>query len=1339
MRRSLFKKYNGLRKQSVLSRRSLVCEPLEERTLLSVGPELQLLSASSGIETVWFQEVALTAQDDFQDGVSSLELIEDGEAGISGRLTVPGLNYETIATEVSDFTRLEVPGWSTTDEVGRPELPVFRTSLAIPANVDVVVTVTPLDSVSLSTMDPVYPTQPLTPDLIGWEETEEASIFWFDTDYYSGDADSDLSTLSTSDSCWSSELIIAGENHSIAIEFYPFQYDAVTGDVSVVTSFDFNIEFVEQPVTEVAAVTDTDLVSSAGGADYIIVTADAYYEEILPLAEWKQKMGYKTYVAKMSEIGSTEQDVYNFLKAAYDADSKRPEYVLLVGDHENVPACEIVGHPYYSDTYVWHTDYDYSLLEGTDNVADVAIGRLPGDTEAQITTMVNKILTYECTPDTSDRYDDILLAGFFQDEDDDGVHDMVADRFFMEDLHRIADFLGGDYDFWSDPDPYDKGFTIYTSRVWESSTSNTLYYRSSSYPGRITPPSPVPDAWKFKSDVSSISTTINNGVGIVLHRDHGSTSGWGDPSFYTSSVNNLHNGDMLPVVFSLNCLTGQFDGIDAFGEAWMRNANGGAVAMTGAARVSYSGPNDSLHVGIFDSMWSDYATSWQSSHFSNSWHFGEVMNYGKDRVFSGYGYSSSSALLAARLFNVFGDPEMQIRTETPVQLDATYTESVVQGESTHLTVTVTRNGSPVVGALVAITHGDEYWVGSTNGTGKYTFFNLTTADIGTYDVVVTERNSIPFQGVLESIQASGMDLYGTNFDVTPDNLLLAAGMATADFSILNLGDTAAGSFNVRFYMSDDATIDPATDVPLSLGASDPGYNPSDPEAYHISSLNAMMTYNAWVTLVVPTDDPFGTDNQYFIGMMVDADGDVGEIDENNNVNLGQDLDLDDVDYTLGPLDHFVWTLNPSTKHVDTPFPVSITAVDSNGLTVTDYDGTAELTGWVGGAGVIYSCDFESDNGGWVPSATWDPVGDWQWGVPTTGPGEAFSGQNVWATVLDGDYTDQTGVSYLTQTFDFTGRSGVELNWQQWAYTRYFTDYARVYVNGDLVYSRRSLFATSDYEQITVDLSAYDNLGSVTIAFALDTQASWNEAGWYIDDIVIRSDVTSVPITPTTTGNFVDGVWTGPLTVLAAAEDVCLHMDDGNGHTGVSDTFDVIDAITLPGDANHDGQVDGSDATILASNWQAGMPNGDPANVTWEMGDFNGDGKVDGSDATILAGNWQTSVDSTTATTSVQSEPESESEPVQLVIATPNTTARGMATVPRRESLLPRCTVTPIAIHSQTRVQYRTTDAALTELTTLNETDYTALAKDLASISKKKSITIGDKLLAFKIDPYADWE
>jgi hypothetical protein len=61
--------------------------------------------------------------------------------------------------------------------------------------------------------------------------------------------------------------------------------------------------------------------------------------------------------------------------------------------------------------------------------------------------------------------------------------------------------------------------------------------------------------------------------------------------------------------------------------------------------------------------------------------------------------------------------------------------------------------------------------------------------------------------------------------------------------------------------------------------------------------------------------------------------------------------------------------------------------------------------------------------------------------------------------------------------------------------------------------------------------------------------------------------------------------------------------------------------SIPGDANEDGVVDGSDATILANYWQYGVGMTNP-DATWAMGDFNGDGVVDGSDATILASHWQ---------------------------------------------------------------------------------------------------------------------
>ena len=104
-----------------------------------------------------------------------------------------------------------------------------------------------------------------------------------------------------------------------------------------------------------------------------------------------------------------------------------------------------------------------------------------------------------------------------------------------------------------------------------------------------------------------------------------------------------------------------------------------------------------------------------------------------------------------------------------------------------------------------------------------------------------------------------------------------------------------------------------------------------------------------------------------------------------------------------------------------------------------------------------------------------------------------------------------------------------------------------------------------------------------------------------------------------------GIDSGPWKTL----EVRAWMED----LGVKDNYVMCDGLheispTQLGDANRDGQVDGSDVTILAGNWQYGVTG--TSDATWTMGDFNGDGKVDGSDVTILAGNWQAGVTSDAA-------------------------------------------------------------------------------------------------------------
>ena len=128
---------------------------------------------------------------------------------------------------------------------------------------------------------------------------------------------------------------------------------------------------------------------------------------------------------------------------------------------------------------------------------------------------------------------------------------------------------------------------------------------------------------------------------------------------------------------------------------------------------------------------------------------------------------------------------------------------------------------------------------------------------------------------------------------------------------------------------------------------------------------------------------------------------------------------------------------------------------------------------------------------------------------------------------------------------------------------------------------------------------------ISVTDSSDTTLSANGIDWFESGTLPAAD---------------EGIRQLALTFLDCVGDVLL------------DNIYIPDGIEelIAGDANGDGKVDGSDVTILAGNWQAGVGGPDPETITWEMGDFNGDGQIDGSDVTILAGNWQAGVTAASA-------------------------------------------------------------------------------------------------------------
>lgn len=112
----------------------------------------------------------------------------------------------------------------------------------------------------------------------------------------------------------------------------------------------------------------------------------------------------------------------------------------------------------------------------------------------------------------------------------------------------------------------------------------------------------------FNGTSDVIVNAINNGSFLVAHYDHGNADGWQHPVFNTANISSLTNSNLLPIVYSIDCLVGEYywynsskeGNKNCFAERIMRKESGGALGVIAAQRTTYSGNNYALYYGLID-------------------------------------------------------------------------------------------------------------------------------------------------------------------------------------------------------------------------------------------------------------------------------------------------------------------------------------------------------------------------------------------------------------------------------------------------------------------------------------------------------------------------------------------------------------------------------------------------------------------------------------------------------------------------------------------------------------------------------------------------------------------
>ena len=457
----------------------------------------------------------------------------------------------------------------------------------------------------------------------------------------------------------------------------------------------------------------------------LVVYYDSFESAIQPLVEWKNMKGVPTEMIPISQFGGSNGNTLKSNIANY-YNTNGLTFVLLVGDAAQIPTVS---------TGAGVSDISYGYISGSDSYPELFVGRFSAENIGQVNTQVTRTIEYERDYSSGSWFHKGMGVASDQGPGDDNEYDNVHVDNIREDLLAYT----------------------YTE---------------------------VDQIYDPSASASQVTTGLNNGRSIINYTGHGSSTSWGSSGFSNSNINSLTNDNMLPFIWSVACVNGEFMNTTCFGEAWLRATHNGEPtgaigAFMATINQSWSPPmdgQDEMNDILVESYANNIKRTYGGLSFNGCMHMNDEYGSGGDDM--------------TDTWTIFGDPSVVVRTDTPTSMNVQAPPTLMVGTSVYQ-----MSVPGVSGALAAISK-NGILLGSSfsDASGNITIeFGEPITEPGEYILVVTAYNKITHSSTVVASTDPGPYLVFNSLDI---NGSAEAGQTFDLFvTVSNIGDEPATNVN----------------------------------------------------------------------------------------------------------------------------------------------------------------------------------------------------------------------------------------------------------------------------------------------------------------------------------------------------------------------------------------------------------------------------------------------------------------------------------------------------------------------------------------------------------------